>query len=130
MAHLSGTRIGAFARGLTAALLLGTAILSFSPGQPAYAARSISTEPADIDSGGETDTGGDSGVIVISRKVADLRGAGYTCVTVSTGFKECTKTGSTTYWCDASGACEPKPFRSAETTGITTPSGGVLTTAP
>ena len=129
MAHLSGTRIGAFARGLTAALLLGTAILSFSPGQPAYAARSISTEPADIDSGGETDTGGDSGVIVVSKKkMSEL--VGYTCVVIASGFKECTKAGSDTYWCDASGSCEVKPFRSAETTGITTPSGGVLTTAP
>ena len=128
MAHLSGTRIGVFARGLTAALLLGTAILSFSPGQPAYAARSISTEPADIDSGGETDTGGDSGVIVVSKKkMSEL--VGYTCVVIASGFKECTKPGSTTYWCDASGTCEPKPYRNTSD-GVVAPSGGVLSTAP
>jgi len=40
---------------------------------------------------------------------ADLEGQGYSCSLVSTGFWECTKDGSTTYWCDA-GSCQPKPL--------------------
>jgi hypothetical protein len=40
----------------------------------------------------------------------DLEGQGYTCEYVATGFWECTKPGSTTYWCD-SYSCAPAPFR-------------------
>ncbi|MGN6682538.1 MAG: hypothetical protein ACTHKD_00840 [Devosia sp.] len=40
---------------------------------------------------------------------SDLEGQGYSCSLVSTGFWECTKDGSTTYWCDA-GSCQPKPL--------------------
>ncbi len=39
----------------------------------------------------------------------DLKGKGYSCEVVATGFYECTKSGSTTYWCDGTGACQPKP---------------------
>jgi hypothetical protein len=38
-----------------------------------------------------------------------LKGQGYTCEYVATGFWECTKPGGTTYWCDA-GSCQPKPL--------------------
>ena len=41
---------------------------------------------------------------------SDLEGQGYSCSLVSTGFWECTKDGSTTYWCDA-GSCQPKPLK-------------------
>ena len=53
MAHLSGIRIGNHARELTAALMLGAAIVSFVPGQTAYAARAISTDAGDSGSGGD-----------------------------------------------------------------------------
>lgn len=39
---------------------------------------------------------------------SDLEKKGYKCEVVSVGFEECTKSGSTTYWCDA-GGCQPKP---------------------
>jgi hypothetical protein len=57
MAHLAGTRFGTHARVLVAAVALGTAVLSLSPGQTVYAARGIATEAGDADSGG-TDSGG------------------------------------------------------------------------
>lgn len=38
----------------------------------------------------------------------DLVDSGYTCVRVGVNFIECTKSGSTTYWCDDSGNCEAK----------------------
>ena len=44
----------------------------------------------------------------------DLEGQGYTCTTVATGFIECTKSGSPTYWCDSTGQCQPAPFRSTQ----------------
>jgi hypothetical protein len=44
-----------------------------------------------------------------SKTVTDLKGDGYKCVVVATGFRECTKPGAPTYWCDDSDACEPKP---------------------
>ena len=108
MARLSGINFGASARALTAALLLGTAILSFSPGPTAYAARYVTNEAGDTDSGGGPATGT---TVMYGKKQGDLTNDGYTCVTVATGFKECTKAGSPTYWCDASGTCEVKPFR-------------------
>jgi hypothetical protein len=57
MAHLSGMGIGTHARTLAVALLLGTAIVSFSGGQAAHAASSNPQEMvriaiADPDSGG------------------------------------------------------------------------------
>jgi hypothetical protein len=45
---------------------------------------------------------------------SDLEGQGYTCTTIATGFIECTKPGSQTYWCDSSGQCQPAPFRSTQ----------------
>jgi len=38
-----------------------------------------------------------------------LKTDGYTCAVVATGWSECTKDGATTYWCDASNTCLPKP---------------------
>jgi hypothetical protein len=52
MAHLSGIQIGKQARALAAALALGGAILSLSPGQTAHAARGMSNEAGDTDTGG------------------------------------------------------------------------------
>ena len=133
MAALLGIRIGALARALTAALLLGTVIMSFSPGHTAYAVpRAPYDGGGEVDNGdGGMDTGGtaEAEVVYASRRMPELIAAGYTCTTVATGFKECTKPGSTTYWCDASGACEPKPFRNTSDE-VVVPSGGVLTTTP
>ena len=52
MAHLSGTLIGRKAGTLAAALALGAAVLSLAPGQAAYAARGITNEAGDADTGG------------------------------------------------------------------------------
>lgn len=46
-----------------------------------------------------------------NQKQKDLEDKGYTCTVVGTGHTECTKSGETTYWCDKTGTCEPKPFR-------------------
>jgi hypothetical protein len=42
----------------------------------------------------------------LGNKMDDLKSQGYTCEYVATNFYECTKAGSTTYWCDGTGACE------------------------
>ena len=55
MAHLSGIHIGKQARALAAALVLGTAILSLAPGH-AEAAKRVSTEAGDTDSGDSAGT--------------------------------------------------------------------------
>ena len=52
-------------------------------------------------------------VALAAMKRGDLEKGGYTCTYVATGFYECKKDGSTTYWCDANGTCEPK-WRSPE----------------
>ena len=107
MAHLSGINIGTFARTLAAALLLGTAIMTFTPGQTAYAARAISSEAGDTDTGGGFESGP---VVVYQAKVTKggLEGQGYTCTKAGVDFWECTKPGATTYWCNSS-SCQPKP---------------------
>lgn len=46
-----------------------------------------------------------------------LKADGYSCELVSVGFWECTKSGSTTYWCDAT-SCQPKPARTGGNRGI------------
>jgi hypothetical protein len=45
------------------------------------------------------------------KKKSDLVAAGYKCERVGVNFTECTKNGATTYWCDDTGNCEPKPTR-------------------
>ncbi len=40
----------------------------------------------------------------------ELKADGYTCVRVSTGFEECTKKDSPTYWCSGE-SCEQAPTR-------------------
>lgn len=45
-----------------------------------------------------------------------LKADGYTCELVSVGFWECTKSGGTTYWCDAT-SCQPKPARTGGNRG-------------
>jgi hypothetical protein len=102
MAPLLDIRTGSFSRALAAALLLGAATFISSPGSSAYAA---------------------------STKIGDLKSSGYTCTTIATGFTECTKDGSTTYWCDASGSCQPKPRTKPIERVVLPPSGG-LSTAP
>lgn len=67
-----------------AALLLGAAV-----GAPAFA-----RDNAPAGTGKTTD---------------DLKKDGYTCVTVSTGFLECTKPGGDTYWCSSSTDCGVAP---------------------
>ena len=123
MAHLTGINIGTFARALVAALLIGTAIMTFSPGQTAYAARAISTEAGDTDTGGAPD----GGTVVYQVKITKttLKDQGYTCTYVATNFWECTKPGATTYWCDAY-SCQPKPRTASYET--TVPRGGMKAT--
>jgi len=52
----------------------------------------------------------DNGPMGTGTTKSDLESQGYTCELVSVGFWECTKSGSTTYWCD-SGSCQPKPLK-------------------
>lgn len=52
----------------------------------------------------------DNGPMGTGTTKSDLASQGYTCELVGVGFWECTKAGSTTYWCD-SGSCQPKPLR-------------------
>ena len=40
---------------------------------------------------------------------SNLVKSGYKCVRVSVNFTECTKTDSTTQWCDDKGNCQAKP---------------------
>jgi hypothetical protein len=131
VAYLSGIGIGSFGRALAAALLLGTAVLTFTPGDVAFAARSVSTEveAGDSDNGG----GGSGGVIyrgTTPRKT--LEAMGYTCrPTGVAGPIECTKPGHTTYWCDKSGSCATKPRNAVWDQGIVAPQGsGTATTQP
>jgi hypothetical protein len=77
MAHPSGIHIGRHARALTAALLLGTAVLSFVPGQTAHAARAILTEADGSDSGGGPQ--GDPGTPGTSER--NNGGSGVRCTT-------------------------------------------------
>ena len=128
MLDLSSMHIGTQARALAAALALGAAVLSLSTGPTAYAARVISTDAGDAGTGdGGMDTG--STTVYAVRTKANLIAAGYTCTHIATGFDECTKSGSDTYWCDASGSCDVKPFRNT-TDVYVAPQGGVLSTAP
>ena len=125
MTHLSGSSIARHARTLAAALLLGTAILTFAPSETAHAARRVTTESSEIDSGG-TGTGSGPGTVVIyaAKTKTGLQDAGYKCTYIASGFWECTKAGSPTYWCDAAGKCEVKPFRHPSD-DIVNPGGGV-----
>ena len=62
-----------------------------------------------------------------------LEDAGYTCTYVATGFYECTKAGDTAYWCDGTGACDEKPFRTVPTNRgrtVITPGGGITASQP
>ena len=107
MIHSTGIKIGSFARGLTAALLLGTAIITFSPGDTAYAARNVSPE---VEAGdvGESDGGGRSGTAAKERGVPKgfLESVGYTCkYDAQIGMHRCTKAGAPPYVCDGSGTC-------------------------
>jgi hypothetical protein len=61
---------------------------------------------------------------------SDLDGQGYKCEVVATGFTVCTKDGGTEYWCDASGACEPKPFRTTTTGTFRRPTGTAVYSQP
>jgi hypothetical protein len=72
----------------------------------------------------------DNGTGGAGKTQKDLEGDGYTCTVVATGFTECTKSGSTTYWCDASGACEPKPFRTTTTGTFRRPTGTAVYSQP
>jgi len=53
---------------------------------------------------------------------------GYTCEVVATKFLECTKKGSTTYWC-SSGTCIPKPRQTGRPRKRPGDAGRVLVTA-
>jgi hypothetical protein len=53
----------------------------------------------------------DNGAGPTGTRQKDLEDKGYTCTVVGTGHTECTKAGAETYWCDKTGTCEPKPFR-------------------
>lgn len=52
----------------------------------------------------------DNGPMGTGTTKSDLESQGYSCELVGVGFWECTKAGSTTYWCD-SGSCQPKPLK-------------------
>jgi hypothetical protein len=129
MAHLFGGTIGAQVRTLAAALLLGTAILAFSPGGTAHAARGATTIG---DTTPDPGPGGGEIIMVFTKTKAELIAAGYSCSKVATGFSECTKAGADTYWCDGSDTCEVKPFRNQDIINSTTlpRGGGTMTYRP
>lgn len=69
----------------------------------AHASQLSAAETSEMSNGGPRTT------IVAQAKKTDLVADGYTCTRIATGFTECTKKSATTYWCDNSGSCQPKP---------------------
>jgi len=82
---------------------------------------SFGREPGDCQSTGRTRNAGKHGELFPALPIGqgggttrdDLEKQGYKCEVVATGFWECTKDGSPTYWCDSSGSCAPAPKRLA-----------------
>jgi hypothetical protein len=81
----------------------------------ALAAACAGTDATDVEALEESSTGELEQALDNSRGSGgktkdDLIRDGYSCEVVATGFQECTKTGSPTYWCSGQ-ACEPAPAR-------------------